>query len=89
MSQVEIDMPVQKMTSLERAKGEEYATLRFYEYRSRYEEDNEIPVSCQQLGWVRIHLNDLGKVMIERKIYEFYSEEDMKMHCHLVAMETA
>lgn len=70
-------MPIQRYTSLERKPEEAFVTLRFYKVLSRYEEDNEVLEEVEQTGWVRIPITDLGKVMVERGIHEFVSEEDM------------
>jgi hypothetical protein len=73
-------MPIQKITSLTRGKGSNEAVLRFYEVRSRYHEDEEILTSVTKMGWVLIPLDDIGAVMRERDIYEFWTEDDVRIH---------
>lgn len=60
-----------------------YATIKFYETKYHYEEDNEITDQVKETGWVRISMDDIGKAMKERSIKEFSTEDDMRFYIQM------
>lgn len=71
-------MPLRKDFTLEADLESGYATIRFYETKTRYIADDVITDYVKQTGWVRVSLDDIGKTMKERGIKEFSTEEDMQ-----------
>jgi hypothetical protein len=69
---------IKKDFTLEADLESGYATIRFYETKSHYKEDDHIIDHIKQTGWVRVSLDDIGKTMKDRGIKEFSTEEDIQ-----------
>lgn len=60
-----------------------YCTVRQYRTKIEVRGDEGYHRGTEQVGYLRTHINDLPRVIVERGIVEFSREDDMRLACSM------